>query len=280
MAEKKKLEISCGRTACTEGLHCYRRTKREALAAARSATQFTLLPNGNARSAVVTSSVDRACATLAAEEPPRRRWIRQCKECGAELVDWERVHGRDLNDIDNTFNALRTEWIRHHFWHRHIHQRALDYAFKLGSIRLQERMMKRLRSSVGRPANSFDGRQTPFGIKKEEGPNILHFAQHATATCCRECIEGWHGIPRDRALTADELTYLAALAVRYLRDRLPNLPELGGTAAPPAELPRNEASDAPVTDANSGNSAAATGEAKIEPILTRRRGVLPNKQAG
>lgn len=42
----------------------------------------------------------------------------QCRSCGAELVDWERVRRRDIADAASTFAALKREWIRHHFWTR------------------------------------------------------------------------------------------------------------------------------------------------------------------
>jgi hypothetical protein len=43
-----------------------------------------------------------------------------------------------------------------------------------------------------------DGRQTPF-----KGHPVF-VAQHATATCCRSCLEKWHHIPQGRELTGDE----------------------------------------------------------------------------
>jgi len=35
-----------------------------------------------------------------------------CQQCGADLIDWKRVHVRDLDDADNTFKALKNEFIR------------------------------------------------------------------------------------------------------------------------------------------------------------------------
>ncbi len=52
-----------------------------------------------------------------------------------------------------------------------------------------------------------DGRQTP-----REG-NTIFYAQHATASCCRTCIEYWHGIPKNGA------TPLAGRACRTCRGR-------------------------------------------------------------
>lgn len=49
-----------------------------------------------------------------------------------------------------------------------------------------------------------DGRQTPF-----RGHPVFK-AQHATATCCRKCLEKWYHIPRDRKLTAKEVKSVIA----------------------------------------------------------------------
>lgn len=41
----------------------------------------------------------------------------------------------------------------------------------------------------------------------------VFFAQHATATCCRGCLEKRHGIPKDRELTASEQQYVVDIIV-------------------------------------------------------------------
>ena len=52
------------------------------------------------------------------------------------------------------------------------------------------------RLAAAEPVN--DGRQTPF-----RGHPVF-VAQHATATCCRSCLEKWHQIPKGRELTGAE----------------------------------------------------------------------------
>jgi hypothetical protein len=46
-----------------------------------------------------------------------------------------------------------------------------------------------------------DGKQTPM-----RGHPVF-IAQHATATCCRGCLEKWHAIPHGRALSEQEQRY-------------------------------------------------------------------------
>lgn len=78
------------------------------------------------------------------------------------------------------------------------------------------------RLAPAEPAN--DGRQTPY-----RGHPVF-IAQHATATCCRGCLETWHGIEKGRALTQAEVAWVVGLLGAWL------CRETGATppAAPPA----------------------------------------------
>jgi hypothetical protein len=66
---------------------------------------------------------------------------------------------------------------------------------------------------------SRDGRQTP------RNGNSIFYAQHATATCCRTCLDYWHAIPKGRELTGQEFEYCAQLVEMFLDEKLPNLAE-------------------------------------------------------
>jgi hypothetical protein len=156
-----------------------------------------------------------------------------CRDCGVELVDWSRVHERDSRDAAYTFAAMKFEMIRHKFWHVEIDQKAVNYARRKGYSGLEPAVRSRIRKSVGAPKPTRDGRQTPM----EGSGNVIHYAQHATASCCRKCIEYWHALPQGRALTEDEIGYLAELAMLYIRDRLPNL-AADGEKVPPIRKPR------------------------------------------
>ena len=57
-----------------------------------------------------------------------------------------------------------------------------------------------------------DGRQTPM----RHGTSPVFIAQHATACCCRGCLEKWHHIPKGRALTADEQAYVVEVILRWI----------------------------------------------------------------
>jgi ATP-dependent helicase/nuclease subunit A len=55
-----------------------------------------------------------------------------------------------------------------------------------------------------------DGTQTPF-----RGHPVF-VAQHATATCCRDCLEKWHGIKRGVDLAEAERGYIVRVLARWL----------------------------------------------------------------
>jgi hypothetical protein len=141
-----------------------------------------------------------------------------CNECGQERIDWEQVHARDIRDAAATIQQLQYEWIRHHYWHEPIDQRAINCALKKGRPGLKEKVHRRLLSSIGGATPFRDGAQTPFG-----GPDPVTYAQHATASCCRKCVEEWWNVPRGRELTTEELEYLSELAMFYLEAQIPGL---------------------------------------------------------
>ena len=141
-----------------------------------------------------------------------------CRHCGKNLVDFPRVQARDIGDVEHTFQSLSQEWIRHMLWHLSFDQRAINHARRKGRRQLLDvEIEKRLRQSVGKTRHPREGRQTPF-----EG-NVLFYAQHAVAACCRKCIEYWHGIPVGAALKRDHVHYLKELIVRYVEQRMPDL---------------------------------------------------------
>jgi hypothetical protein len=55
-----------------------------------------------------------------------------------------------------------------------------------------------------------DGKQTPW-----RGHPVF-VAQHATATCCRSCLEKWHAIEKGRELTQQEREYVVDVIARWL----------------------------------------------------------------
>lgn len=59
-----------------------------------------------------------------------------------------------------------------------------------------------------------DGKQTPT----KNHPVFI--AQHATATCCRECLEKWHNIPKTKILDDREKKFIKALIMEWINKEL------------------------------------------------------------
>jgi hypothetical protein len=145
-----------------------------------------------------------------------------CLKCGTNLINWDRVHRRDIRDVDHTIESLKYEHIRHEFWCKiPFTQRATLFARKHGRIGIYNEARTRIQTKLVEPGPFADWGQTPF----EDKGNAIHFAQHATATCCRRCIEVWYGIQRSEVLSAEDVEYFSQLILRYVIDRLPDLAE-------------------------------------------------------
>jgi hypothetical protein len=171
------LKVTCTSTDCEKNLHCFLQKKRKA-----GLPAFGV-----------------------------------CRSCSADLIDWDRVRQRNPVDMDFTFTSLRNELIRYHMWTIPFDAEAERKARMRGRSDLYGSVRARLKSSIGRAPNGFDGRQTPM-----EG-NVLFYAQHATATCCRKCLCYWHGVPNNRSLTEEELNYCEDLIKGYLDRRFSDL---------------------------------------------------------
>ena len=56
-----------------------------------------------------------------------------------------------------------------------------------------------------------DGKQTPM-----RGHPVF-IAQHATATCCRNCLYKWHHIDKNKELNDKEVKYIVEIIMEYIR---------------------------------------------------------------
>jgi Domain of unknown function (DUF4186) len=144
----------------------------------------------------------------------------RCRDCGADLVDWETVHRREIERIDTVFAELPKELIRHHYWHYELPQAMLDRTAHWRRETVAKRTRAAIHSRVGPPSNEIfrDGTQTHD--EHSEHAQIYFLGMHAVAACCRKCMEYWHGIPRDRRLTEEEERYFAALVWAYVCERM------------------------------------------------------------
>ena len=76
----------------------------------------------------------------------------------------------------------------------------------------------RYRVAPAEPAN--DGKQTPT-----RGHPVF-IAQHATACCCRGCIEKWHHFPKGVDLTQEQQEYLVSIIMEWINRQINSNPVL------------------------------------------------------
>ncbi len=139
-----------------------------------------------------------------------------CKTCGVNLINWDRVQKQNPRDAEFIFKELKNELIRHVFWHMPIDIKDIERALKRGTSAIDARIVHRLTNIIGIP-KPFRNGFTPY-----KG-DIIYYAQHATATCCRRCMEYWYDIPMGRQLTNEEISFSKELITLYLKERLPQL---------------------------------------------------------
>ena len=101
-------------------------------------------------------------------------------------------------------------------FHLRGRERALVQLRGLDAVRTHAEDLITRRVAPAEPPR--DGKQTPY-----RGHPVF-VAQHATATCCRGCLERNHEITRGHALTAAELGYVVEVILRWIEQDIPYAP--------------------------------------------------------
>ena len=117
----------------------------------------------------------------------------------------------DRASIDSTLQILAQQPFRARF---HLRGRDAATVQLRGMEVIREHAADLLARRVAAAQPAKDGKQTPY-----RGHPVF-VAQHATATCCRTCLERWHGIPKGRELTADEQAYAVDVICRWIESDL------------------------------------------------------------
>jgi hypothetical protein len=121
----------------------------------------------------------------------------------------------DTESIDRRLDALARRPFRAKF-HLRGRERALVQLRGMSAIRKHAAELLAKRVAPAEPHK--DGKQTPY-----RGHPVF-VAQHATATCCRTCLERWHGIQKGQELTAAEQAYAVDVICRWIQRELDSAP--------------------------------------------------------
>ena len=109
------------------------------------------------------------------------------------------------------FKRLENSKFRSRF---HLSRADIDYIQAKGLDKIEEHARDFIakREAPAFPPN--DGKQTPM-----RGHPVF-IAQHATATCCRECIRKWHKIRPGKPLSQIQQDYLVEVIMTWIRREL------------------------------------------------------------
>jgi hypothetical protein len=116
-----------------------------------------------------------------------------------------------MNDLDEVFRRLAASAFRRKF-KLQGRERAYLEMWGVPHVMKQAADLIGKRLAPAEPKN--DGRQTPWRN------HPVFVAQHATATCCRGCLEKTHGITKGHAFDAEEMKHVLATIERWLRTQL------------------------------------------------------------
>lgn len=90
----------------------------------------------------------------------------------------------------------------------------IDYINTKGLDVIESHARDFIKARISPAIISNDGKQTPM-----KGHPVF-IAQHATATCCRGCIEKWHKIPKGKELTPSQQEYLVSVIMEWIKLQL------------------------------------------------------------
>jgi hypothetical protein len=133
-----------------------------------------------------------------------------------------------MRPLDEVFNALATSPFRRRF---HLRGEDLNYLHTKGFPAVMRHARGFIKQRLTPTAPQNDGRQTPW-----RGHPVF-VAQHATACCCRSCLEKWHRIPRGRELTSTEQAHVLSALERWLRSEAHKAPAQNRASNAAQQLP-------------------------------------------
>lgn len=116
-----------------------------------------------------------------------------------------------MNALDDVFERLSRSAFRRKF---RLQGRELAYLQTWGVPHVMKQAADLIRQRLAPAEPKNDGRQTPWRN------HPVFVAQHATATCCRGCLEKTHGIAKGHALDEAQLQHVLAAIERWLRAQL------------------------------------------------------------
>ncbi len=113
-----------------------------------------------------------------------------------------------MRDMDDLFVSLAKSPFRRKF---KLQDKDLAYLQDKGLSLVLTHAAEFIKTRLAPTQIPNDGKQTPM-----RGHPVF-VAQHATATCCRGCLQKWHAIPKGHQLSESEQAYIVKVIARWLQ---------------------------------------------------------------
>lgn len=110
---------------------------------------------------------------------------------------------------DDILNRLSKSKFRSSF---HLNNKMKDYVKEKGLDKIKSDAYDLIKKRIAPAIILNDGKQTPM---KQVHPVFI--AEHACACCCRECLEKWHHISKNRELNKEEIDYIVNLIMEWIK---------------------------------------------------------------
>ncbi len=116
-----------------------------------------------------------------------------------------------ITEIDKKLRDLSYSKFRSSF---HLKEKDKAYILEKGINTIRKHAMEFIGKRLGPKVILNDGKQTPM-----RGHPVF-IAQHATATCCRGCLEKWHKIEKGKELNQIEKEYIVDIIMKWISNEL------------------------------------------------------------
>ncbi len=114
-----------------------------------------------------------------------------------------------MNENYDVLKKLSKSKFRNSF---HLKEKDIIYINKIGHDKLKSHAKDFINNRLAPKEIINDGKQTPM-----HGHPVF-IAQHATATCCRDCLYKWHKISKNKELNNIEKEYILNIIMKWLEN--------------------------------------------------------------
>ncbi|MFC1808763.1 DUF4186 domain-containing protein [Candidatus Omnitrophota bacterium] len=113
--------------------------------------------------------------------------------------------------MQNILTRLQASPFRRSF---RLREKERDYLVRKGRDQIKREAYEFICTRIAPAHPQNDGRQTPM----KNHPVFI--AQHATATCCRKCLQKWHKIKQEKELDTNEIDHIVTIIMAWLHQEV------------------------------------------------------------